>query len=75
MLISCLDQVFNLLLALKRFETLLEPLLKAASHSEVANTFKNTYKVFKGAMTFLVESAIIKEFIHSILFSTFNESF
>jgi hypothetical protein len=64
-----------LLFAFKRFETFLEPLLEASPHSEMADSLENANKVFESSMTLLVKSAVIEKLIHSILFSTLDESF
>jgi len=72
-LVSLLDHSLDLLFTLQRFEALLEPLLEASPHSEMADTLEDANEVFEGAMALLVETAVVEKLVHRVLFSALHE--
>ena len=60
---------------LNRFEGLLEPLFEPDSHLVVAKFLKNSDETFQGGVASLVESTVVKEFVHGVLLALDNNSF
>ena len=70
-----IDDVMLLFNILNRFEGLLEPLFEPDSHLVVAKFVKNSDETFQGGVASLVESTVVKEFVHGVLLALDNNSF